>query len=467
MAGFLRRRPLGRLAGVIACALCAVGAPTLSYGEDWPTYQHDAQHSGRSTSSLDPRDLNLAWSAPSGFHRAVIFGDRVFTTTRDGESMAFDLDTGEVEWSHAEDIYYASAATYAEGRLFYTGWTPEGYWLIVLNAGTGDVIYRVDTTIDLSAIQLTPTVARNPQTELVAYLAGHDEVEAIQLGPSGGTSLWTGTGMFGGISTPTIAEESLILAGYAQYYAFDIHTGERNHFHQTSFSGSSGNTAAYDESRKQFYIMGGFAGTTLLSAYELIDNDNISLLWQQSGPGVVLNNAVALDSEGYVYSCDSSTLVVRDPETGIVTDSALGSFALGMAPILSYEYIWTFSASETNVYDRSSLEWVTSLPGTRGHLNSPWKSIGAISDTHFVMDNHLTSHGFDVFRVTPPCPADLNLDGVVNSTDLGIILNEWGLCPDACDPGDPANTCAADLTGDCRVKALDLAILLGSWGPCP
>ena len=29
----------------------------------------------------------------------------------------------------------------------------------------------------------------------------------------------------------------------------------------------------------------------------------------------------------------------------------------------------------------------------------------------------------------PPCPSDLNGDGVVNGTDLGILLTSWGSCP--------------------------------------
>lgn len=48
---------------------------------------------------------------------------------------------------------------------------------------------------------------------------------------------------------------------------------------------------------------------------------------------------------------------------------------------------------------------------------------------------------------------DLNGDGCVNSTDLGILLGSWG----------PSMT-SADLNGDGVVNASDLAILLGAWG---
>jgi len=51
--------------------------------------------------------------------------------------------------------------------------------------------------------------------------------------------------------------------------------------------------------------------------------------------------------------------------------------------------------------------------------------------------------------------ADLNCDGIVNVTDLLILLSAWGPC------GDP---CPADLNGDNTVNVTDLLALLQSWG---
>jgi hypothetical protein len=56
-----------------------------------------------------------------------------------------------------------------------------------------------------------------------------------------------------------------------------------------------------------------------------------------------------------------------------------------------------------------------------------------------------------------PCPADLNLDGVVNGADLGIALASWGACKGGC---------AADLDASGSVNGADLAILLAAWGAC-
>ena len=63
--------------------------------------------------------------------------------------------------------------------------------------------------------------------------------------------------------------------------------------------------------------------------------------------------------------------------------------------------------------------------------------------------------------VVPPCPADLNLDGVVNGADLGILLGAWGNCPGG------VSGCTGDVNRDGVVNGADLGILLGAWGNCP
>ena len=50
-------------------------------------------------------------------------------------------------------------------------------------------------------------------------------------------------------------------------------------------------------------------------------------------------------------------------------------------------------------------------------------------------------------------PGDINGDGIVNGTDLGLFLGSWGPCPG----------CPADFNGDGVVDGTDFGILLGSW----
>jgi hypothetical protein len=60
----------------------------------------------------------------------------------------------------------------------------------------------------------------------------------------------------------------------------------------------------------------------------------------------------------------------------------------------------------------------------------------------------------------PTChDIDLNLNGIVDGGDLGILLAFWGIV----SPAFPR----ADINGDGLVNGADLGIVLASWGPCP
>jgi hypothetical protein len=59
-------------------------------------------------------------------------------------------------------------------------------------------------------------------------------------------------------------------------------------------------------------------------------------------------------------------------------------------------------------------------------------------------------------EVPTPCPADLNIDRVVDGADLGLLLGAWG-------PGNGI----ADINRDGVVDGADLGLLLGAWGLCP
>ncbi len=58
-------------------------------------------------------------------------------------------------------------------------------------------------------------------------------------------------------------------------------------------------------------------------------------------------------------------------------------------------------------------------------------------------------------RSAPSCPADLDGNGIVDGSDLGELLGNWG------------GSGVGDLTGDGVVDGADLGELLGSWGNCP
>ena len=62
----------------------------------------------------------------------------------------------------------------------------------------------------------------------------------------------------------------------------------------------------------------------------------------------------------------------------------------------------------------------------------------------------------------PPCPGNINGDGVVNVADLLAVINAWGPCPNPCPPN-----CAADVNHDCVVNVADLLTVINGRGACP
>lgn len=61
--------------------------------------------------------------------------------------------------------------------------------------------------------------------------------------------------------------------------------------------------------------------------------------------------------------------------------------------------------------------------------------------------------------VTPivTAPGDLNADGIVNVSDMLLLLGDWGACP-------AKGACPADLNDDGNVNVSDLLQLLANWG---
>ena len=97
-----------------------------------------------------------------------------------------------------------------------------------------------------------------------------------------------------------------------------------------------------------------------------------------------------------------------------------------------------------------------------GNYNFGQYSNGTVAIPRYKPARMLTeTYGVVGPNVPPPpaCPADLNLDGVVNGADLGLMLGAWGPCP--------STPCTADLNLDGVVNGADLGLMLGSWGPCP
>jgi hypothetical protein len=126
--------------------------------------------------------------------------------------------------------------------------------------------------------------------------------------------------------------------------------------------------------------------------------------------------------------------------------------------------------------------WTTVWSHSGSALNpTAWSlqtySIGAVADhqsTVFVRwgmgttDGSVTYPGWNIddvqiWGIRPPCPADVAVNGVVNTADLLAVINAWGPCP----IGGICPTDIAPPGGDGVVNVADLLTVINGWGACP
>jgi outer membrane protein assembly factor BamB len=407
-------------AGLVAAGVL-IAAGSAARADDWPVYQHDLQHTGRSASPLDARGLRLSWSAPQGYSTPIIVGNNVIAM-RNGQGTgapstvaSFRLSDGAVNWTYTGNFTFPSQPAYADGVIAFVGSTVNGGNLHVLDANTGALRY----TYPYGGFVQMPTLATPAGGgDPVAYLDTGSGMTAVRLGPTSATTLWAKPTSSGGDSIPTIVGNSVVVSGPGQTYALDQATGAVNHFHQGNVSGGGGDTVAFDAARNQFYVLDYYdtSNPSTLTAYHYTDNSNITEVWRKTGAGIATGGGVAIGPDGTVYSVDGISLTGRDPVTGNVTRSLTGQhFANAVAPALTRDYLFAYDDGHTYAYDLSTLTLAKTLPGSRGSLNSAFDSPGAFDDTHFILDYGTIagSPGFDVYVVPEPTAGLVLLAGGV------------------------------------------------------
>ena len=398
------------LAAALSCMLLM--RPGLILADDWATYQHDNAHTGRSSAAFDSTLLTKAWGSMQ-YTDPIVVGNSVFGIRGNGTVTvtSFNLLNGQTKWSTSLSASTPSYPTYAEGLLVFASSTSTGDRLYVLDAASGAQKYSVDMP-PLGGIPLTPTIARNANNDLVAYVAGGEKVAAVNLGANAGSVMWTGSGSIGGSSMATIVGNSIILAGPDQYYAFDQLTGASNHFFGGTISGGGGVTVAFDSARMEFYVHDD--SRNVLEAYSYTNNGAISSIWQVANGSS--GGSVSIGADGGVYYATVSGLFERDPTDGHVLRSLSGlALSNETTPALSANSIFLYgdatSGGTTEIFDINTFAHVSSISRGRGDLGTDYQGPGAIFDNGYVLYYHTdtTTSGFDVYLAVPEPSAVLLL----------------------------------------------------------
>jgi hypothetical protein len=398
--------------------LLLAGTIVAVQAADWPYYQHDAEHTGRSTAVIDAPKLMHSWTAPDGYAMPQIVGDTVYSTKSQGGYSgtgwatyvsAFDLVTGAMKWTYSGSFIFPSqAAVGGDLVVFHNGglFESDAGELYVLDAPTGALRYKVAGVIDRSSGSgpplMMPLLVPNPADgTIMAYCANGATIWGVRLGPSSGSIVWTQGGQFGGVSMPTLVGNSIVVAGPGQFYAFDRATGTPNHFYQGTVHGGGGTTVAYDSVRQHIYVLEqanppGQLSEQALTVFQYTSNAQIDFLWQRIGEGIG-RGSVAIGPSGNVYVAGGSHLLELHPDTGATLRSVTGSFYTQLTPAITAGLIWANSAGRTTAYDLETMQPVRTLP--EANSGSWYFSPGAFADGYFLMARGDTvfAKGFDVY----------------------------------------------------------------------
>ncbi len=189
-------------------------------------------------------------------------------------------------------------------------------------------------------------------------------------------------------------------------------------------------------------------------------------------PGAITSNAKAVTDAGVAYGecrfVNGSTIYYRaawwgldgvpvelPPLPGETGSGCVGAGNNGVALGSSR------STSQSGLSVWVDVVWVDGVPyKVKDYVSTPipsqYSTGHAINDLGQLACNATGVPGGVVWILNPTgSSADLNGDCVVDGTDLGVLLQQWGAVPDAPAP--------ADLDGDGEVDGRDLGILLGAW----
>lgn len=465
--------------GISNPTLMMLGGPP-----SWPNFGGNAQRNGRS-GGAGPTTPNLLWSNSSDFSiiswHPVISDGRVYairqsgfpsSTSANDVLIAMNLETGAELWrtvvpyggDPATDwIAYVAGAS--DGRVY----AARG------GSGRQTPVYAFDGATGALVWASTHLTLAGPQDGVVFTANGDlivgDNLRLARLRGTNGSTVWSinrqcsvsgncgaaigPNGVFIDIPSPD--------ASFSQAIAkYDLETGAFL-YRTAPMTGATVQNAPFlslDGSTVYLARTQNNQATDFLFAFA-DTGTALELRWQRPIRWTT-SHEHGLAADGSIYTFLPNGEFVRlDPGTGAVTASAgvLSPLASAISPrtavgtngsvFVSNGWannpalegrVWAFNA------DLSSNLFTLTLD----RPNSGGPSLGA-NNTLVVADRV----GLRAYRsATPPCPADLDGNGLVNGPDLAALLSAWG------------GQGVGDLNGSGTVDAADLAVLLGAWGSC-
>ncbi len=468
---------------VLAALPPALLAPAAA-AADWNNLSGNRERNGL-TSETGPRSADLLWANTEDFSiiswAPYILGDRVYSIREwgfpqnDGPAndalVCYDLETGGKCWDatlpwggDTSQEWIAWILGVRDGRV-YTSRGGNGTLAPIhaYDAAGGDLLWTSPVPIGAFAYE---GVVFAPDGDLL--VGWHTDIYRLE--STSGAVVWHATrscsvsGSCGPAASATALYIDEVAPGGQIVTKFDIETGDELYSspvapgfltQKSPFLSPDGNTVYYPRTQNNDAVDFLYAfqdtGTALQTLW------NVPVHWTPVGYGI--------GPDGSIYAFNNDVEIVRlDPATG--QEVANGGT---LEPLGAISSTMMAVGADGTVYVSNG--WA-STPATDGRL---YALPADLSRTLFTLTLDRPNQGGPAlagggtlvvcdragvyaYRTPgPPCPADLDDDGLVGITDLIALLSAWGS-----DPGGPP-----DLDGDGVVGITDLIALLAAWGPCP
>jgi len=194
---------------------------------------------------------------------------------------------------------------------------------------------------------------------------------------------------------------------------------------------------------------GGIAVNGFLSTFPVTAQAQNTIVWGNRDGGAALEAAQIALLTAFAFAAPDFSII--EGLTGVFG----GTGNLGDDP----QFIDPDGADDLPGTDDDDLHLQSGSPAIDSGDNAPVMAAGLTSDLdgNVRIGNGIVDMGAYEAAALPRV-ADINDDGVVNVTDLLMLLAAWGPCPGAPD------LCPSDLDSSGAVNVTDLLMLLADWG---
>jgi outer membrane protein assembly factor BamB len=330
------------------------GTYTAYYQDMWPTFHHDLNHTGYSTSTapntnetlwsyrtggyvysspavadgmvfVGSRDKNvyaldaftgvLVWNYTTGdlvVSSPAVAGGMVYVGSDDGNVYALDAFTGVLVWNYTTGDLVGSSPAVAGGTVFVGSWDHNVY---ALDAFTGVLVWNYTTG---SMVESSPAVNKD-----MVYV-GSDDGNVYALDAFTGALVWNYTTSSPVSSSPAVAGGMVYVGSRYNVYALDASTG--------SFKWSN-TTGGYVLSSPA--VAGGkvYVGSFDGKVYGLNASTG-TYLWSYTTGSVVQSSPAVADGKVFVGSWDHNVYAL-DASTGSFKWSYTTGVAVESSPAVA------------------------------------------------------------------------------------------------------------------------------------